>query len=374
MEEETLTRELDEVGFIKRPAKKAPQERPQLLCAADIEPLPVYWLWLPYIPMGMVTMISGDPGLGKSWMTMSLAADISAGRALPLSKRALPPRKVLVMNYEDSPEHTIVPRLLALGANMDNVHLPSRGFVLDADGVRLMEDWIREASVGLVFIDPIVAALGSDVDMNKANEVRAVMGALANVAHRTGTAIIAVRHLRKAGKGDGGKAIYAGLGSIDFTAAVRSELLVEKAKDGTKIVRHIKCNVGPLGPTLAYHYTSYETTDARGEPVQASRFEWLGPYDGVDDDQLAPVLAVKRAAAQDFLREFLAKGPVLAPDVFAAAEKKGFSAKTLKRAKDGVAESVKIDGFWHWQLIGGAPVEVDPAILAEAQRRLGMAA
>jgi len=372
LEGEIITRELAETpGFIKH--KKPAREPVRFISADTIEPLPVYWLWYPYVPMGMVTLISGDPGLGKSWMTMSIAADISAGRKLPEMRTALPPRKVLIMNYEDSPQHTIIPRLMALGANMANVRLPDRGFVLDADGIRLMEEEVSHANVGIVFIDPIVAAIGAGVDMNKANEVRSVMGALSEVAHRTGAAIIAVRHLRKSGRGDSGKAIYAGLGSIDFTAAVRSEVLVERAKDGTKVMRHIKCNVCPgEGPTLAFHYSSYETTDPKGEPVQSSRFEWLGLYEGEAYEVGSARPARKRDDAKLFLQDLLKEGPKPASEVVKAGELRGFNLKMLKRAKEGIAESVQHDGMWHWQL--KRPAELDPRLIEEAQRRLAEAA
>lgn len=355
------------------PKKLAPGEKVEWICAADIESKPVHWFWNPYVPMGMLTLISGDPGLGKSWITMDIAARASTGRDMPGVKRKskMPPRKVILMNYEDSPEHTIIPRLEVLGADRSNIIMPARGFTLDADGVRLMENRINEASVGLVFIDPIVAAIGAGVDMNKANEVRAVMGALGQVAHRTGTAIIAVRHLRKAGRGDGGKDIYAGLGSIDFTASVRSELMVEKTKTGEKIVKHIKCNVGPLGPAMHYHYDTQTTIDKFGEPEHTTRFEWLGEYAGTDIYDIGKGHAApKRDEARDWLKDYLREGPKVVGDVYKAAKLKGISEKTLKRAKEGMVESKQSGmNLWEWQLIDGENT-LHPDILKEAQRRL----
>lgn len=360
------------VGFIPQEGDPKPKrDVPKMRLASSIEPKPVYWMWAPYIPQGMVTLISGDPGLGKSWMTMSIAADVSAGRPLPGSKVKMPPRRVLVMNYEDSLEHTVVPRLISLGANLDNVIFPDRYFPLDPEGIALMSDWLNEASVGLVFIDPIVAALGAKVDMHKANEVRAVMSALAEIAARSGAAIIAVRHLRKSGRGDSGKAIYAGLGSIDFTGAARSELLVEATKQGDRVVRHIKCNVGPLGPTLAYHYSSYTTEDKRGEPVQASRFEWLGLYEGTDVDDTAGThvfASPQRDAAREWIRAYLAGGARLAVELNRDAQAAGFSLKTLKRAKEGIARSAHQEGVWYWELCPESGCGAEPmGFLSEEQ-------
>lgn len=350
-------------------------KRPGLISAADIEPLPVYWLWYPYIPMGMVTLISGDPGLGKSWMTMALAADISAGRPLPNSRTTLPPRKVLVMNYEDPLAHTVVPRLIALDANLKNIVFPERYFPLDPEGIRLMESYLQETAAGLVFIDPIVAALGAGVDMHRANEVRAVMAALTEVASRSGAAIIAVRHLRKTGKEGRGKAIYAGLGSIDFTASVRSELMVEEAKTGERLVRHIKSNVGPKGSTLHYHYNEYETTDKRGEPVSTSRFEWLGLWDGPDESPMMDHLGLSKGhKAKEWLKTYLAGGPRPAQEAQKAALAAGFKLKTLRNAKKGLVRSIKTADEWLWELCATSNCDdgltLAPQLVAEAQKRL----
>lgn len=355
------------------PVRVGKGEKIKWISAADIESKPVHFFWNPYIPQGMLTLISGDPGLGKSWITMDIAARASTGRDMPGGKRRgkpMPPRKVILMNYEDSPEHTIIPRLEILGADRSNIIMPDRGFTLDAGGVMLLEDQIKEASVGFVFIDPIVAALGATVNMNQANEVRAVMGALGQVAHRTHTSIIAVRHLRKAGRGDGGKDIYAGLGSIDFTASVRSELMVEQTKTGEKIVKHIKCNVGPLGPALHYHY-DIKTTEERGEPRYTTRFEWLGEYAGTDIYDISKGHAApKRDGARDWLKDYLRDGPKVVGDVYKAAKLAGISQDTLKRAKNGMVKSTQTGvNLWQWELQDG-PTTLNPDLVAEAQKRM----
>jgi AAA domain len=177
------------------------------------------------------------------------------------------------MNAEDSLEHTIKPRLVKLGACLKDGRIiaPDRYFTFDEEGLRWLQDIIKDKRPGFIIIDPLVAYLGAKMDMNAANKVREFSAAIAELAAKDHVAIVMVRHLKKA---RGGKAIYQGLGSIDFTGAARSELLVEYDEDaGVPVMSHIKCNVGPLGPSLAYK-------------IDAEGFQWLGPVDVTGDELL----------------------------------------------------------------------------------------
>jgi hypothetical protein len=325
-----------------------------LVRASDVIPRPVYWLWRPYIPKGMVTLISGDPGLGKSQATLALAAAVSAGRPLPGITKARAPMRVLIYNAEDALEEVLKPRLMAAGANMDNVAI--RQFI-EGDFLMTLEADLKGERPGLAIIDPMVAYLRAEIDMNKANDVRGFMAVLSKLAEKYGVAILPVRHLRKSGRGDSGKAIYAGLGSIDFTGAARSELLFEKAKLGDRLVRHIKNNVAPLGPTLSYEVIPATVSHSGGPMIETSRIEWLGLYEGTEGDSeplFQPQGGTKVGEAKAFLLTFLASGPVPANDIVKLAEAEKINLYTLRDAKKGIAEAVRCGPVWCWQLCPAA--------------------
>jgi len=303
----------------------------------EVETEEVKWLWYPYIPAGKLSLLEGDPGQGKSWITCALAADISAGRKLPGQREALPPQKVLMLSAEDGLGDTIRPRIEAMQGNLGNIIVSDDFFILDAEGIRDLEDLMRKVSATIVFMDPIVAYMGAKVDMHRANEVRGLMTALAEAGKNTGSAIVAVRHLRKA---TGGKAIYSGIGSIDFTAAVRSVMQVQETKSGTKFMYHAKHNLTPKGPSLGYRMVE-------------NRFEWQGELiEEQEGDKKVSTKALSVARAEIFLFDFLKDGPKYAMDLMEAAAVHGISAPALNRAKKGVPFSKKSadTGHWMWYL------------------------
>ena len=265
-----------------------------------------------------------------------------------------PPQRVLLCSAEDNPADTIGPRLRAMGANLQLIDYVDQAFTLNKEGIDALEETMRSVAATIVFIDPIVAYLGGKMDMNHANEVREVMTPLAHAAERTGCAIVVVRHLRKASSDS---ALYRGIGSIDFTAAVRSVLAVTYARDGkTKLIRHIKHYNTPAGPSIAFETSAgEELLDAEGKPTgvwTSGTFNW-GPT--FAEEEYGPALGVNKtpkshAKAQQFLISFLKDGPKPALDVIRAAEAAGLSEKTLKRAKSGIAVSDKELNQWVWRL------------------------
>ncbi len=338
------------------PAAAGPGRRFKTICMKDVEIVPIRWLWYPYIPAGKLTIIEGDPGIGKSWISIAIAKAVAGGEALPgqEGRPLMPPQRVLLCSAEDNPGDTIGPRLQAIGANLDLIHYVDQPFLLNKQGIRDLEETMRDCAATIVFIDPIVAYMGGKVDMNQANEVRDIMAPLSAAADRTGCAIVLVRHLRKASSDN---ALYKGVGSIDFTAAVRSMLAVTYARDGkTKIIRHIKHNNTPEGPTLSYYLEpSVETLDAEGKPSGVwtqGAFKW-GPI--FSDEPYGPKGAVDRtpksvSRAQQFLISFLNQGAKPSLEVIRAAEAAGIAETTLKRAKSGLVVSDKELNQWVWRL------------------------
>ena len=307
---------------------------------ADVEAEEVKWLWYPYIPAGKLSLLEGDPGQGKSWITCALAADLSCGRALPGQKEALPPQKVLMLSAEDGLGDTIRPRIEGLAGNMNNIYVSDDYFILDPQGVKDLEDLMRTTAATIVFMDPIVAYMGGKIDMHRANEVRGLMTALAEAAKRTGTAVVAVRHLRKGGTdGKVGKAIYSGIGSIDFTAAVRSVMQVQESKSGNKYMYHAKHNLTPKGDALGYTFKD-------------GHFEWTGPVgqEVLEEESKVSTRPKQVALAEQFLFDVLKSGPVSAITLHEQAAEHGISAQAIQRAKKGIAFSRRTSDGWVWYL------------------------
>lgn len=327
--------------------KKSDDGPPSFLRMADVEPQNVSWLWYPYIALGKFTIIEGDPGIGKSWLTCALACAVSRGQQLH-GVEPLTPSNVLMLSAEDGLSDTLRPRLDAVGADVSRVYALNEHFNLDSSGRFKLEEAIIEYSPALVIIDPLFAFTESKVDIHRANESRAVSAPLADLAERYGCAMVAVRHLGKS-RG-GGHALNAGIGSIDFTAAARSVLLVGRDPDdeGQRAVVQIKNNLAPLGASIGFK-------------VEGDRFDWTG----VSDLTAARILASdsdnegrgRIDEAIDFLRTMLTDGHQPTNDIKSAARQVGISNATLNRAKGRLGVRVKKVGqpgtdrqHWVWQL------------------------
>jgi hypothetical protein len=309
---------------------------PPLVLASSIEPKEINWLWYPYIPAGSASMLFGPGGTGKSHIAVDIAARLSRGEALPESK-PLPAQNVLIMSAEDEFDRVLVPRLVKAGADLNRVAFPKLPFTLDKEGIGQVEEYLTSFVAGIVFIDPVVAYIGRKVDINKANETREFTGELHQMAMRTGASIVVVHHSRK---GNEGADYERAMGSADFNNAVRSVLYTVKAPNGDRVLRHVKANYAPLGPSLGYDF---------GE----AGFQWTGIY---EEDHELKVEGAKQSAG-GWLRERLAKGPVASSKIEAEAAEKGLNMRTLNRAKNGIAESFLVTEAgtrkWYWRLKNG---------------------
>jgi putative DNA primase/helicase len=340
---------------------------PGLRSFLSIAPQPITFLWPPYIALGKLTFLEGDPGQGKSWIALSLAACGSTGRALPGTAHGEPFR-TLMLTAEDGLADTLRPRLDTLGADTSKVftyELPLR-FVSDED-LETLDGILEVLAPRLLVLDPIVAFLGPALDAYRANEVRSVLAPLAALAERRNCAILAIRHLNKA---KSGRSIYAGQGSIDFTAAARSVLLAGTAPDDPRrrAMVHIKSNLAPLGP-------------ACGFAIDAGLFTWTGPTRLTAADLLAAETRSDDPGAGDeaaaFLRNLLDAGPRPAREIFAEASEAGIADITLRRAKRREGLVVTRQGFSKgsvscWSLPSPPHTCSSPLIDAHAHTRSSM--
>ena len=313
---------------LKEPPKK---DSVKIIRMSDVELTPVEWLWKPYLPFGKLSVLQGNPGEGKTYFAMHLAAACTNGKLLPNMER-MEPFNVIYQTAEDGLGDTVKPRLIEAGADLDRV------LVIDDSEVQLtlsderIEKAIVENNARLVIIDPIQAYLGADVDMNRANEVRPIFMRLGQVAQRTGCAILLIGHLNKAA---GMQSLQRGLGSIDIAAAVRSVMFIGKLKhDPTmRILTHEKSSLAPPGASLAF-----SLGDEGG-------FRWVGEYDITADEMLSgiePQRETKTQQAKDLICALLAGGKqVLSEDIDKAALERGIPGRTVRDAKRELGDALK---------------------------------
>jgi len=329
---------------------------------SEVVPERVRWLWKSRIVLGKLNLVDGDPGLGKSAVTIDLAARVSAGKPWPDGSEC-EAGGVVILSAEDGLADTIRPRFDAAGG--DPLRAVAVSTVPDAGGagserqiaipddLHVIEAEIERVGALLVIIDPLMAFMPAEVNSHRDQDVRRMLAPLSRTAERTGAAIVVVRHLNKA---TGGNALYRGGGSIGIVGAARSGLLVAKhpEDDNRRVLAGIKSNLAAPAPSLVFSLSSTESgavrVDWKGEtPLDASAL-LSAPTDHEERSALAE--------AQEFLREVLAGGAVPAKDAQEEARGAGIAERTLKRARSGLGVIAEREGEsgqqgggrWHWRL------------------------
>ncbi len=320
--------------------------RPNITAASTLQTQAIDWLWPSWLALGKVAVLDGDPGLGKSFITLDLCARLSAGQPFPDGSPGSPPASSIVLNGEDGGEDTIRPRLAALGADLARVfvlrpHLDTGAPLSFPPAVGLLDAAILQTGARLVVIDPIMAFLDPSVVTASDQAIRRALLPLALLAERRHCAILLVRHLNKSGRSH---ALYRGGGSIGLVGACRSAFLValdptggpgdvsppgSKGDPTRRVLAQVKNNLAPLQPGLGYHLAPGD----HGPPT----VQWLGPRPYAADELLARQQAAPRPGprgqARMFLQDFLEAGPRTSRDIWAAALARHLTEASLRRAK-----------------------------------------
>ncbi len=328
--------------------------------AIDVPPETIRPIFGGRLLLGKLTAIAGDGGIGKSYLTTAIAANVSRGWPLPGDAEPFGPADVALASFEDGAGDTIRPRLDLLGADLERVHL-IEGVAAEgahgpftADSVAALGAYLAEhPEVRLLVIDPVSAWVGA-VDEHRNNEVRGALEGLRVLADRHDLAVMLVMHLTKA---SAGKALHRLSGSGAYGQLVRSALLaaIDPDDDAKAAVAHIKHNLTGRQPTLGYQ-------------VDAGGFFWLGERDDLDGEQLAghdtDGERSGRDEAESFLVDMLADGPMPAKEVRRLAEEAGVAERTLMRAKKRLGvQSTKagLAGAWSWSLPEGCSKDAKDA-------------
>jgi hypothetical protein len=366
--------DLDALGIAAEPRRVVMRR------ASEIEELAVEWLWKDRIPLGMLSLFAGDPKLGKSFLTMAMAASVSRGASLPMDDRPPQPGSVIVMSAEDDAARTIVPRLRSAGAILDKVHI-LESIILDSgsealpslrtDLNRIEEAAKSVADCKMIIIDPITAYLFG-IDDHRNSELRGTLSPLKMLAERLGIAIVLVSHTNKAG-GSNGK--YRVQGSIAYVGACRANFLFLKDRDdptGRRVLMLDNgCNLAPAVPTLAY------LIEDRGD---GPRVEWEVESVPITTEEALnadPEASDDRSEAREvdrWLRQLLADGPVDTKEIMRQCKDGAFSPDQVKRAKKRLRVRADKHGFgpdslWKWALPEHASTEEENAKSAQRERR-----
>jgi hypothetical protein len=333
--------------------EKKPLRRLKTVKLSEVSAREVQWLWQNYIPLGALTILEGEEGLGKTWLLCVIASATAQGYGLP-NNPATESATVLMMSAEDSLSMVIKPRLESINAPCEKIIAIDEHFTLDAEGILRLDLELAEHSPKLVIIDPLFSFTGK-INLNNDNEIRAVTGELTRLAEKYDCAIVVVRHIGKSkGMGDPRN---AGLNGIGWRASARVVLLVGKDPNDERqrAIVQTKNNLAPkIEKAIGYEIIGGEFF-WKDSSLTAQRMLSLPKTDEERDEQKEAVL---------FLRQALRDGKRNAGEVIAEAEKLGITKQRLRTARNKLGIEPKNEGFgkekqWFWELPKNESLDVN---------------
>ncbi len=293
-------------------------------------------------------------GLGKSTATLDIAARVSTGKHMPDGTPSIAAAGVVLVSAEDGLADTIVPRLLAAGADLERItSLDScpdddsgHPFTIPDDLVYL-ERAIHEIGARFVVIDPLMAFLGGGTNAHRDQDIRRALARVHSLADSTGAAVALVRHLNKGS----GQPIYRGGGSIGIIGAARSGLLVARDPDDDdrRVLAAVNVNLCLPPDSLSFHMEGLDDGGARvvWEGKSTHSAEILLSLPTSNEEKSA------REEAKGFLLDLLSGGPVSSNEALAGARQAGLSEATIRRARADLGvkpTKSSFTGSWTWSL------------------------
>ncbi len=339
---------------------------PVLIRASDLKPERISWLWRNHFAAGKLNLICGDPGNGKSLITLDIASRITTGADWPDNEPGGKPGDVILIGCEDGASDTVIPRLIAAGADLSRVAILDGATTHDGkpasvnlDDLAPIEKALQQArDCRLIVIDPLSAFWGQ-ADSYKNSDVRAALQPLAKLAERSGAAVLMVEHLSKSSR----RAVYASQGSIGIIGAARAGWLVGHDEDDkrSKFLLPTKMNLAKDLSGWAYAIDS-KSMAIDGETDDVPFIVWgeqtskTADSLTMGDDRPGESHKPERDSAANWLIEALRDGPLPAKTVQQQARVNAISVGTLRRAATeiGVLKSKQSDGSWLWTLPGAS--------------------
>jgi putative DNA primase/helicase len=335
---------------------------------SDVELEEVSWFWEPYLPLGKIILLDGDPSCGKTYLALKIAAAVTTRDDLPQYGAPMikhKPANVLFMTGEDALGDTIKPRFAKVGGD-DSKFFVIQGLIVKQDGEDLqsaislqhipqLTQAMETYKPKLWIVDPFSAFLGADVDLHRDNEMRPILERIGKLAEKHKCAVILIRHLNKSSLA----AQYRGMGSIAISASARSILLAAKdprpeelgniepgvtpdwSPRSRNVIIHVKSNITQKGSSFGYS-------------IGSDGLAFTGTNDLTEDDVLNPAKTkTPRQTAMAFIQQQLSDGAKPVKDLQAAGLTLGFSAKTLDRASnklDIAKGPIGFGGGWYWAM------------------------
>jgi putative DNA primase/helicase len=332
----------------------------KIRCGADIKPMAIDWLWPGWLPAGKLTILAGAAGTGKTTLALGLGAVITTAGRWPDGAASTKKGNVLVWSSEDVADDTLVPRLIASGADLTRCHF-IEGIVQHGESVpfdpsqdipELHRAVERIGGAALLIIDPIVSAVAGD--MHRANDVRRSLQAVVDFAEAHSCAVIGITHFAKGGAGKAPQDRV--IGSQAFGALARMVLVTAKEEGSARrVLARAKSNIAPDDGGVAY---SLDLVAIEGG-IAATRAAWEGVIEGTAREILGAVeydetdVGGERQDAEQFLRDLLADGPLSTKQIKIDASGAGYSWRTIERAKRDLGIEASKAGMkdgWQWFL------------------------
>lgn len=357
---------------VKNPSAQVYKEAVELVCATEVNPEPISWLWEGYLAEGKLHILGGAPGTGKTTISMALAAVVSRAGRWPDGTKS-PLGNIVIWSGEDNPADTLVPRLELAGADRRRIYFVDAvrkyNSTQSFDPARDIEPLKRKiaeiGNVKLLIIDPIVSAIAGDSHKNA--EVRRGLQPLADLAASTGCAVLGITHFSK---GTAGRDPLERItGSVAFGAVARVVLVAARGKEeneegnSTRLFLRAKSNIGPDDGGFEYRLMQAELSTERG--IFSSSTQWGKAVKGrawdlleVADTASETGKGSQLAFAKGLLCGLLAEGPMDVKIIESVALKNRCSMVTINRAKRALGiRSKKVGGYfgdtpeqkWEWE-------------------------
>lgn len=328
----------------------------------SIESKNITWLWTGRIPLGMITLIAGHPGTGKSFFTTWLAAKLSKGEMLPgsESKTKFKPCSTLLIAAEDDRERTIKPRLDGNGADSSKVISFTEPMKFSLDSVRILERELdKNPDIKMIILDPLTAFLGSKVDYFKDPDVRLKLIPLKELAQERKIAVLGIVHFNKKEDSDlitriGGSMAFAGVARSVLGVSYDNRETDEDNRD-VRLLSSLKMNLDRKPDTLAFKINSNLKIDFDPNPIMLDA-DTIFSRESRERKQ-------KQGTSEIWLQNYLEENPgALSKEVVKAAREEGIPQASLYRAKSklenrGILTSTETgfskDKKSYWKLSGG---------------------